>query len=83
MFLPEDALSKLHDEIMTYGDVRKKQIDALKDGSDGVGLGVGCSRRQLASDSVDCPDDTIYCWTRCMEYTDTARQKYVPPKVWN
>ena len=73
MFLPpEDALSKLHDEIMTYGDVRKKQIDALKDGSDGVGLGVGCSRRQLASDSVDCPDDTIYCWTRCMEYTDTA-----------
>ena len=32
MFLPpEDALSKLRDEIMAYGDVRKKQIDALKE----------------------------------------------------
>ena len=73
MFLPpEDALSKLNDEVMTYGDVRKQQIEAIKNGSDGIGLGVGCSRRQLASDATDCAENTIYCWSRCMDYTNTA-----------
>ena len=73
MFLPpEDALSKLHDESLTYGDIGKQQMEAIKNGYDGVGFGVGCSRRQLAGDAPSCADNQIFCWRRCMNYTVTA-----------
>ena len=70
---------------MTYGDVRKKQIDALKDGSDGVGLGVGCSL------FVNWP--VIQLIVPMMQFTadllhgvygySLARNMCKRPKVWN
>lgn len=68
MFLPpDDALSEQHG--LSFARVREVMIDAVSRG-DGVGSGVGCSRKLQESEQLECADDQIYCWMRCMDFTD-------------
>jgi len=68
MFLPpDDALSEAHG--LSFARVRSVMIDAVSRG-DGVGSGVGCSRKLQESEQLECADDQIYCWMRCMDFTE-------------
>ena len=36
----------------------------------GRGSGVGCSRKLAESDQPECADNQMYCWMRCMNFTE-------------
>ncbi|KAK3268024.1 hypothetical protein CYMTET_23447 [Cymbomonas tetramitiformis] len=69
MFLPpSDALSEKHG--LSFGQLRERMIDGVHKGK-GVGSGVGCSRMLQETDE-ECGDNQMYCWMRCMDYTEEA-----------
>lgn len=61
---PADALN---DEVgLTFGEIREKAADMS-----GSATGLGCSRQLLARElSATCKSDQIYCWFRCVNFTD-------------
>jgi len=74
MFLPPtDAVHPEHK--LTYGKLRRLMINSMT-GQEGPteALELGCSRklyaRQLQQDT--CKEDEMWCWMRCMPYTDDA-----------
>ena len=69
MVLPP-ALAYIPEEDMTYGQVRKL-IAENNHNSDGTSLGCSSSQivRHLESETL-CADDSIYCWSRCMNHTE-------------
>lgn len=67
MFLPpDDALNEKSG--LSFAQTRAQMLRALVDGN-GTAVGAGCAR-QLAEDSVQCEDNQIYCWMRCMNFTE-------------
>jgi len=63
---PSDAKS---DETgMTFGEIRAKVI-----GNPRAPLGLGCSRQMAARElsGTGCAGNQLYCWHRCMNFTDT------------
>lgn len=70
MFLPPmDALSEAHG--ISFGQLRKKMIEDVHSGG-GKGQGVGCSRMLQETEGLQCETNQMYCWMRCMDYTETA-----------
>lgn len=70
MFLPpSEALSEPAG--ISFGDLRARAIGEIHEGL-GVGSTVGCSRQLLATESPHCEANQIYCWMRCMDYTEEA-----------
>lgn len=44
-------------------------IDAVTKGG-GRGSGIGCSRKLTETEQLQCADNQIYCWMRCMNFTE-------------
>eukprot|EP00854_Cymbomonas_tetramitiformis_P000690 gene690-1146_t len=69
MFLPPaNGVSEKHG--VSFGDLRARMLRGVQEG-DGVGTGVGCSRAMRETDEA-CGENQIYCWMRCMDYTEEA-----------
>jgi len=67
MFLPPDeALNERQGK--SFGRVREMMIEAVTSNG-GVGTGMGCSRKLAEVEQLECGDDAMYCWMRCMNYT--------------
>ena len=46
-------------------------IEAVTKGA-GHGNGIGCSRKLAEVEQLECADDQMYCWMRCMNHTADA-----------
>lgn len=71
---PVDAIHPGHDDSMTFGEIRNKMIESSIEGQEGFYNHLGCSGGLVARDlaAVTCESDSLYCWHRCMNYTDTV-----------
>jgi len=71
MFLPPDeALNERQGK--SFGRVREMMIDAITNSETGTGTGIGCSRKLAEVEQLECGDDAMYCWMRCMNHTADA-----------
>jgi len=71
---PVDAVHPAHS--MTFGELRERMIaSSLDENKEEPGL--GCSGGMVARDlsAVTCEGDSIYCWHRCMNLTDTVNDE--------
>eukprot|EP00238_Polyblepharides_amylifera_P010688 CAMPEP_0196581494 /NCGR_PEP_ID=MMETSP1081-20130531/33998_1 /TAXON_ID=36882 /ORGANISM="Pyramimonas amylifera, Strain CCMP720" /LENGTH=611 /DNA_ID=CAMNT_0041901747 /DNA_START=266 /DNA_END=2101 /DNA_ORIENTATION=+ len=73
MFLPPaNALSEAHG--VSFAQLRQKMIEEVQSGG-GVGTGLGCSRMLLEQEGLQCADNQMYCWMRCMDYTEDVHEQ--------
>jgi len=71
---PADAR---HEEAgLTFGEIRQRMMEAssLEGAAAEAAMALGCSRKLQGRELMDteCPENSIYCWHRCMNFTDTA-----------
>mmetsp|Transcript_1421 Transcript_1421/g.2616 ORF Transcript_1421/g.2616 Transcript_1421/m.2616 type:complete len:577 (+) Transcript_1421:435-2165(+) len=70
MFLPpDDAIHEEHG--ISFGKVREVMIQQVASGG-GVGTGMGCSRKLQETEQLECGENQMFCWMRCMDYTEEA-----------
>ncbi|KAK3243761.1 hypothetical protein CYMTET_46596 [Cymbomonas tetramitiformis] len=78
MFLPPgQALSGRHG--VTFDRLREILISDVRE-NHGVGSGLGCSRHLQETDT-QCERDQVYCWMRCMDYTETENPETCAEKT--
>ena len=71
MFLPpSEALSEKHG--ISFGEVRRRAVEGTHDNANGIGGGISCSRKLAEVEGLQCKDNQMYCWMRCMDFTEEA-----------